>query len=417
MAVNPYYDLTLGALSFITLNNTITETFGNVLTNVGSGTVPAEREPYRYENLTVPCYGSYLEADPYAKGLQLRLEARSMFRNRQLLTDGFYMDFAKDPEFSAWIAVGQASLQYLEGGSSLADFQLNLGQVHLIATPAIGQDGLFVFTQDLGLETTPNDILRTDYTGLSQGSFLLGDEGAPRVYLGVGVGDVHGKVQGATINVQSYAGLNGTGYYVDDLAHGDSLAFEISPTDRRGGDVLILDRRGITSPTFNLAGDQNPNLYGWHKVFGPDYPHTAGDVPAIQNDRTRLMYLSGSQFRVQTSTGSAFANDGILDLGFDSVTSVSVVEWRPYRGVIRVNASHAGGRSAIFLILQRGWRGPRAEVYTRNDDGSHEVYTISYSGTLSEHTNESDRWQMIQLGAADSEITWNTVAKDIVVAR
>lgn len=417
MPASIYYDLHLGSLSFITLNNTITETFGNVLTNVGSGTVPAEREPYRYENLTVPVYGHYLETDPYAVGQQLRREARAMFRNRQLLTDGIYMDFEKDPDLNAWIAVGNASLEYLDGGVSLADYQLNLGQVQLLATTSTGIDGVSAFSQDLGLSTTPNDILRTSFDPLSQGSFLLGEEGAPRTYLPVGASDIRGSTGGATLDIQSYAGLNGNGYYVDGLPNGSSLAFEVSSADRRSGDVLILDRRGFTSPTYSLAGDQDPHLYGWDKVFGPDYPHTAGDVPVIQNDRARILYMSGSQFRIQTSTGSAFANDGVLDLGFDSVTSVSVVEWRPYRGVVRVNASHSGGRSAVFIIMQRGWTGPQVEIYPRNDDGSLISYTVSYSGSLAEHTNQSDRWQMIRLGADDSEITWRTVSRDIIVAR
>ena len=414
-----YYDLTLGALSFITLNNTITETYGNNLTNVGSGTVPAEREPYRYENLTVPVYGHYEEADPYTVGQQLRLEARAMFSNRQLLTDGFFMDFAKDPALSAWIAVGQASLQYLDGGVSLADFQLNLGQVHLLASPSIALDGLFVNTFDLGLNTTPNDILRTDYTGLSGGSFLLGGEGAPRVYIGVGAGDIAAKNGGQSLTIGSYTGINGTGYYADDLSHGDSLSFEISPTDRRAADVLISDRRGITSPTYTLAGDRNPNLYGWHKIFGPDYPYTAGDVPVIQNDRCRVLYTSGSSFQIQSATSAApFSNNGTLTVGFDSVTSVSVVEWRPYRGVIRVNGAHAGGRSATFIVLQRGWAGPQIEVYAKNNDGSAETYALDYSGgSLTEHTNESSRWQMLRLGASNDEITWKTVGQDIIVAR
>lgn len=414
-----YYDLTLGALSFLTLNNTITETFGNVLTNVGSGTVPAEREPYRYENLTVPVYGHYEEADPYAKGQQLRLEARSMFRNRQLCTDGFYMDFAKDPDLSAWIAVGNASLQYLEGGVSLADYQLNLGQVHLISTPAVGQDGVFVNTQDLGLNTTANDILRTSYDPLSQVGFGLGNEGAPRTYLGVGVGDIKGKVGGIPLTIGSYSGINGTGYYVDQAPHGSSLAFEISPTDRRGADVLVVDRQGITSPTYTLAGDRNPNLYGWIKIFGPDFPYTSGDVPVLQNDRSRIMYLSGSQFQIQTSTGAAFANDGTLNLGMDSVVSVALLEWRPFRAVVRVNMVGSGGsvRAVAFITLQRGWAGPQVEVYAQNVNGAPEEAVITYSGTLNEHTNQDDRWQMIRLGAVDSEITWKTVGQDIIVAR
>lgn len=413
-----YYDLTLGALSFITLNNTITETFGNVLTNVGSGTVPAEREPYRYENLTVPCYGHFEEANPYDVGLQKRREARAMFRNRQLLTDGFYMDFAKDPEFSAWISVGNASLEYLDGGVSLADFQLNLGQVHLIATPAVAQDGVFVNTQNLGDPTVANDILRTSYTELTQGSFLLTEEGAPRVYLGVGAYDIKGKVNGVPLTIGSYAGINGTGYYVDELQHGNTLSFEISPTDRRGADVIISDRRGITSPTYTLAGDRNPNLYGWDKVFGPDYPHTTGDVPVIQNDRCRLLYTSGSSFQVQTSTGAAFANNGTLSLGMDSLTKVSVPEWRPYRGVIRANFVAGGGmRATAFIILQRGWAGPQVEVYAQNSSGAPVTTTITYSGSLAQHTNEADRWQFLRLGAADSEITWKTVSQDVIVSR
>ena len=411
------YDLTLGALSFVTLNDTVTETFGNVLSNVGSGTVPAEREPYKYENLTVPVYGAMEEQDVYTVGAQLRREARSMFRNRQLCTDGFFMDFAMDPELSAWIAVGNASLEYLDGGVSLANFQLNLGQVYLIDTPELARDATFVNTQDLGLTTVANDILRTDFTGLSQASFLLGEEGTPRVFLGVGASDIQGKVQGVPLNIGSYTGINGPGFFADDVRHGDTLSFEISPADRRASDVIIADRRGNTSPTYTLAGDKNVHLYGWDKIFGPNYTPTAGDVPVIHNDRVRLLYTSGSSFQVQTSTGGAFANNGTLDLGFSGIVSASIVEWRPYRGVIRVNMVGGPGRGAVFIILQRGWAGPQVEVYAQTNAGTPVAATISYSGSLSEHVNDSPRWQMIRLGAEDSEISWKTVSQDIVVKR
>lgn len=408
----------LDRLSFVTLNDTIAETFGNNLANVGSGTVPAEREPYKYEGLTVPVHGAQEEQNPYDVGMQLRREARSMFRNRQLCTDGFYMDFATDPELSAWIAVGNASLEYAPGGVSIANFQLNLGQVYLIGTPQMAREGVFVNTQDLGLSTTANDILRTDYTALSQVGFGLGDEGAPRVHLGVNVGDIQGKTQGVGLEIGSYTGINGTGYFVDGLAHGDSLSFDFSTSpDRRKGDVILADRRGNTSPTYTLAGDRKPHLYGWDEIYGPVYTPTAGDVPVIQNDRTRLLFISGSEFQVQTSTGSAFANDGTLDLGFDSIVKVSVVEWRPYRAVLRLNMVSGAGRGVAFLILQKGWAGPQAEVYAQNESGASFEASITYSGTLNQHTNQSDRWQMIRLGAEDSEITWKTVPQNIIVAR
>lgn len=126
-------------------------------------------------------------------------------------------------------------------------------------------------------------------------------------------------------------------------------------------------------------GAQDPQtLLGWEECYGPDHPLTAADVPVIQNGLCRVRYdpTSTPGFRVDTwdpllsawrEQGKAYFQRWGDVNGADSVlVAVTILEWTADRAVIQaVMRDPADGysRERIIITVQRGWTGPRVEVY------------------------------------------------------
>lgn len=155
-----------------------------------------------------------------------------------------------------------------------------------------------------------------------------------------------------------------------------------------GYDELALFARTFTdleiaelyaSSTVNPFQDTQDDI-GWVEVYGADFPLTASDIPVMQNGITRIRWVSD---RAAFAIDHWEANIGWRELGrvcvyYDDssgsvytqageVKSVTIYEWTPERGVIRaileVESSGVNYRMDVFVTLQRGWTGPRFELY------------------------------------------------------
>ncbi len=124
---------------------------------------------------------------------------------------------------------------------------------------------------------------------------------------------------------------------------------------------------------------------GWEEVYGTEHPLNQSDVPVIGNSICRVRAEQGAMqagspvlaFAVDLAVGPAGQGGGgwqeqgrwTFDIGgmpvWAHLASVAVVEWTPDRGVVKVSLTGLSGpaRADLYITLQRGWSGPRFEVY------------------------------------------------------
>ncbi len=119
---------------------------------------------------------------------------------------------------------------------------------------------------------------------------------------------------------------------------------------------------------------------GWEELYGPDQTTTLGDVPVISNGQCRVRYVpavgawavddfvAGTGL-VEQGRFMAFADTGSGAREAITLVDSAVLEWTQERAVIRAVMQGTGvaadARVSIIITLQRGWTGPRVEVYTR----------------------------------------------------
>jgi hypothetical protein len=142
----------------------------------------------------------------------------------------------------------------------------------------------------------------------------------------------------------------------------------LTPTDWLGL-YAALPNSAITDPQAQI---------GWEEVYGPNYDATPNDVFVMANGRARCRWIAAT---------SSIAVDALIPgLGLDEqgrttfwiddddtlvqltrVSSCTLVEWTDERAVLRVVLQGLGAtqtyRAELFITLQRGWSGPRFELY------------------------------------------------------
>jgi hypothetical protein len=121
---------------------------------------------------------------------------------------------------------------------------------------------------------------------------------------------------------------------------------------------------------------------GWEEVYGLEHPLTLSDVPVLSNSVARVRMEVGAvaamTFAIDTATSVAAGSGGLwteqgrvgLTVNGQVVTTAnlgtpSVAEWTPERAVVRVPLyGLASARADLYISMQRGWSGPRFELYT-----------------------------------------------------
>lgn len=124
--------------------------------------------------------------------------------------------------------------------------------------------------------------------------------------------------------------------------------------------------------------------YGWEEIYGPDYPYSwldgTYDVPVLHNGLCRVRYDATPvaafgaaplpRFHVDVWTGSAWVVQGAVycmrSAASQLPVSARVQEYTPERAVVEVVCQTTGdpySRERTIITLQRGWTGPRFELY------------------------------------------------------
>lgn len=154
---------------------------------------------------------------------------------------------------------------------------------------------------------------------------------------------------------------------------------------------------------------ESPDQAGWEEFYGHDYPYNwltqgqALDVPVLQNQLCRVRYDPGNAAGVaidawdttsaDTPAGGWVEQGKITlirngDAGFvrPQLVSASLAAWTPDRAVAQavMAAGTADGysRERVLITLQRGWTGPRFEVYASpKSDGTPPILGLAYTVT------------------------------------
>lgn len=127
-----------------------------------------------------------------------------------------------------------------------------------------------------------------------------------------------------------------------------------------------------------------PDEAGWEEIYGPDFPYSwldAGqptDTPVLQNSHCRVRYettthpgLTIDAWDDQTSAlveqgKMLVARAGDFGLVWPALVSASILEYTPDRAIMQavlVAGDDSRSRERLLVTLQRGWTGPRFELY------------------------------------------------------
>ena len=300
---------------------------------------------------------------------RVRRQFRSILSNLPMRARGLFLEWSEDPEQDGWYVPGSAGSDVAGSGALTSAFWRFSGvELTLLGRPRTHRRAVDVELFDLRTGLYPRDLkgtlLSTNFSAMTP--LLLS-------YLPAAVTDPVVTAYGPTSLTASRQGYDSA--QVQALVGAQHLAvvsFEQSAANRNRGDVVVMDRRGVlTAPT------SGPDA-AWEEVYGPDWPWYAqtGDVPVLENGLCRVRWDTANTdgFAIDTWTGAAWAEQGKVTIrrigdstGFcDTLVSSRVHEWAPHRAVIAVVLKRAAdpySREEVFITLQRGWTGPRFEVY------------------------------------------------------
>lgn len=348
------------------------EPVGAAVRRVGGVVVPSEREGI---SVSAPLeLVSSAVSETAAEREAIRRAFRSMVHN-PLLRSGVWVAWSEDGEQDGWYVLGAGSID-LPGSGALASSWWTVGglELALVGRDRTHRRASVVEAYDRRLATVPVDIegrtLSAEFDG-----FTGGDDG-PVVWLPSAATDV---VVTSTDYVPLTAARVGQGgaQLQGMLApsHMAVASFEQSAGHRNAGAVRAYDRRGdATAPTTGPAD-------AWEEALGTDWPwyDATSDAPVIENGLARCRFAAGAipGVTVDTWTGSAWLEVGTFIVkreggGGESATWLNtlvraeLVELSPEVAVVRMVLGSdlvANARERLYVTLQRGWRGPRVEVY------------------------------------------------------
>lgn len=304
------------------------------------------------------------DGDTVALRQRARRQFRAALQNRPYALSPVYVAWDQDTEQSGWYALGASTIDVADISGLVSAFWKLQPELKLLGRRRTHRRAVSAYVRDRRLSTTPRDYRRTlfstDFSTLSALSLV-----------GLPSGTSDHVLHGSTTPVTLSAAQAGYGSASSRIAAGLSdlavVSFEQAEASRSLGDVVIYDRQGTT--TMLTTGPQT----AWEEVYGPDQPLTSSDAPVLENGLCRVSYDAGNTdgLRIDFWTGSAWAEQGKVVFyragsAVDTFVTAQVLEWTPERGVVRVVmnlASDSYSREDIIVTLQRGWRGPRVELY------------------------------------------------------
>jgi hypothetical protein len=352
------------------------EQTGDPVQTNGGAVVPNTRTAPQYQ-LSVGTTAADGQTDTRDARLVLRRQLRSLLNNTPLKLQGFlYIVYSDDPDQDGWFVPDQANLQDYSGSSGLATgFWQSQGNWYLVGHPRTHREARQVWMKDLTTGLYARDTLgwiySTDFSGqtpLAWTAFPNGASGA--------IDNVTGQaVPFGALEEGSDGGVTEYAAGLPDLA---TVSFERTEADLNLGDVVVYDRNGdATAPSTGVQDD-------WDEVYGPDWPwsNPTTDVPQIQNGLCRVRYDGATGqpgFRIDAWVSGAWVEQGKVVFQRDDTSSggagtnyldgliaSGLLEWTPDRAVIQAVMSASAdplSHERILLTLQRGWTGPRIEIY------------------------------------------------------
>lgn len=341
------------------------ESVGESVSRIGATPVPGGRQGLS----TTASLVSFtpVTTDTVADRQRVRRQLRAMLNNLPMRLTGLYVAWSEDDEQNGWYVPGKATFDVAGEAALVSAFWRFTGlELALVGRPRTHRRGVQAYLRDRRLATTPRDFLRriysTDFVALSPIALT---------WLPSTVTDVLSETGTQTLLAGGRVGFGGASIQaVISTSDLEVITFEQAEANRNLGDVVVYDRRGtLTGPTTGPAAE-------WEEVYGTDWPLISGDVPVLDNGIVRVRYDAANTdgFALDRWTGSAWSERGKIlvervgdTTAFcDTLVSANVVEWSPERAVVRCVmrlASDILSREEVYLTLQRGWTGPRVEVY------------------------------------------------------
>lgn len=380
------YDLRFGPLAFVAAADQLSETLGETLEAVGSTLTATERRA-RGLKLNLPVRAARQEINRKTVGFRLRAQTRELIENARWRGSGFFFTFAADPDLDCWLVVGGGELAETNLGVTFGEWQLDLNDVYVVGRPSTHRPARRFEVGDrrtgLVARDTRGRLFSTDHAAIALPTHLLtlpGDVTAVRLARGRTPSEQLGDSLGGRRLWRKVAATGG------DVASYLPASSVLSPLGlhpyadlEAAGAVRVWDTTTKSAPinvaTYTAAGDANPAVYGWTRIYGAARAAPDRDL-AIDNGVCRLIWLgptSGGGLALETFDGvtSKYVREGRL-AGAGDVAELTVVEVTSERAVLEFRGS--AGR-VFRVVLERGWYGPRVEAY--NDDGGSARLEIS----------------------------------------
>jgi len=351
----------LGRFRALGLMTNLQETLGDLLETVGGGVVSGERRPRPF-NLELPIRGDGTDGDYLAQrtsGERLRRQIRSLMDNQRVKLNGLYFHSLGDHELSAWLVVGGGTVEPVgQAASARAEWKLVLQDCFKVASSHTHMDALRIEMLNRGLITTPRDIrgqvYSTDFAG--QGDLRM-------AFLGPGYRVATGMM--GLLEVVAVATMEGSIGLVAGVEDGEVLMFEQREGLRHHSDVILHDRRGITT----IATTLRTNLEG-----NPSFEdNTTGYATGGTNTLTRVYGPAWNARTGHWGLKATYSNNLQLVTRPRTFPSSGTYTW------------------SVYVKIPREW-----------DGGAISLDAVSYAGSSGETTvaaNMSirDTWQRLTL--------------------
>lgn len=367
----------LGPILLPTLKGDLVETVGEQLETVGAGVVPGERRPRPFP-LTIPVHADVAAANRFETGARMRRQVRALMENSEARLQGLYLAWAPDPEQNGWLLIGGGDLKYAPGGISFSNYELTLTDVYRVANMRTHRSARRLIRLDRRLSTVARDYHGTLFsTNFSVVTALTIH------YLGVGVTDVRVGTTSGPPTLLTVSTRDGLLTYVQALTDGEVVDYEHAESNLYKAIVRVYDDHGTPSTEAS-----------WGPIYGPDQPLVG--TPLMDNAICRVVpNLTTGRIDVQSWSGTAWTLSATVEhpasaTGF----AVRVLAWTTERAVIRITSALTGNaRGELYITLQRGWTGPRFELYVRNAGGTGIASLNVYAAGIGEAT-----WQRSDAG-------------------
>lgn len=358
------------------------EQLGDPVTTQGGAPVPALRAALRH-SVSLATFPPNQSEETTALRLKVRRQWRSLANNTPMKLTGLYLAWDVDPEQNGWYLPDQGQLVDLDGATGLATgvFKVENFVWILAGRPRTHRRAMWVYLKDLRTGLWARDYRRliysTDFAGLS--TLALS-------YFAPGVSDLVTTSSGAVAAAIALpAGMDGGQCNLvvgsTDLAR---VSYEQTTESVNQGQVVVYDRRGEANGPTRGPGER------WEEFYGIDYPYSwvgpspePMDTPVLENGRCRVRYDASPVGEVQHSpgwridvwTGTEWEEQGKVTIERNAglgepqdrgIISASLAEYSETRASIRAVMyvpTDPASREEVIITLQRGWSGPRVEVY------------------------------------------------------